>query len=167
MSEFKPIGVWKFTKSSIEGMERLNEKTKKIGIEYGSLICADWKTLKIDLSGECTGTECKILAMKEKCPKDVSKIGEFHTHPKTKVALPSQPDLIRMEQLGLIATCIGTPNAKKDEQILCFRHKYIALEPERVKARKKELEIPKISKGKISTLILKDYDTFNPKEVME
>lgn len=175
-----PIGVWKFAKQAIDTFEKLNDKSLKAGLEYGTNLCGridrEKDKFSIIASGECVGSECEIKdseRFRKRCPPDtIWSVGEFHTHPKEKKFIPSVNDLLRKEHLNLHVACIGSPSStKKEDRIKCLTSKFAALEPERIKSRTEKLE--KISKGEIgykrvmSLLLSKDYHIFNPKDYME
>lgn len=171
-----PIGIWKFTDRSIRNMKRLISKTNATGLEYGAVLEGNIIENKerigiLELGAECLGSECDIKNMRKAGP-DKYFGGEFHTHPNTEDITPSSSDLLRFDTLRLDilgnVICIGN----KEYKIKCFTHKYEALEPERIKSRKRLLE--EIDKntdlirlkyvGNVKDMIKKDYTVFGPND---
>ena len=171
-----PIGIWKFTDRAIRNMKRLMSKTKVTGLEYGAVLEGDIienneRIGILELGTECLGSECDIKNMRKASP-DKYFGGEFHTHPNTEDITPSKSDLLRFDTLRLDilgnVMCIGN----KEYKIKCFTHTYEALEPERIKTRKKLLE--KMNKnnglirikhfGNTKDIIKKDYTVFSPND---
>lgn len=69
--------------------EELNDSNKD-GNEQGFFICSNAKNMK-DMNNENTITTERVIGSKEsvdkeesKCPKDLQRIGNFHTHPPFK-----------------------------------------------------------------------------------
>ena len=147
-----PIGVFKFSKSAVNAMKDLTQKTKQTKLEHGGMLCADLKNRKITLDNVCTGTECKIM-IEGKCPNDKYYAGIFHTHPETASLLPSAKDLTITEMTGTYVDCIGAPSARKKSKLQCYTFKFEALTPERIKQRRKLLkELYDIEKKKTKTI---------------
>lgn len=163
------IEGWRFTDRAIKEMKRLNQKTKTVGIEYGSLLCGDIITKKIDLSGECTGTECKVELKRARCPKGKIELGTFHTHPDQKVPQFSPPDI---SYQGFY--CLGVSDAtEENKKLTCIVNKKESLEHERLDRRIYELELLQIKSlveekylyvRDLEEIIEDDYHKFNPEK---
>jgi hypothetical protein len=164
------MGGWRFTSRSIKQMKKLNQKTKTIDTEYGSILCGDNKTKKIDLFSECIGTECNIRFVGRKCPKDKTELGNFHTHPRNVIAYFSDTDIIGEDKIN----CLGTPNAEKEnEKLVCIVPTKESLKHEISERRMDELvisQLTRIAEDKygyvrdLEEIIEDDYHRFNPEK---
>ena len=183
MSNECPLGIWRFTDRSIRNMNRLVDKTRMIGIEYGAIIEGELtengeKRHVLNIGTECTGSECTVELSKT-TKKDY--IGEFHTHPSGS-AKPSPADLRRFESIGNVI-CIGAPQNRQSvnqpklitgqNKINCYNRRFSTYGPELAKRRTEILNeiIQNIERHKVFTeddrrrrdmILQNDFNEFSP-----
>ncbi len=166
----KAMRGWTFTEKAIKDMRRLNEATRKNGKEHGALLCGDHKTLKVDLLNECMGNECSIEIKKlGKCPKEKAEVGMFHTHPGDDKAVLGIRDINYATQFYF--DCVGAPEAKKGEDLMCLTLKEKFQKVENSERRINEFELYINNRNLLERyksirhpidIIKEEYHVFNP-----
>lgn len=129
------IQEWRFSKDSIDDMNKITDKTKII--ERGGVLCGNKEDKKINVISECKGDRCSVeTGSSEECTKrNLTPLGNFHTHPgNIEKTLPSISDLGFQSKYGALM-CIGAPKAKED-RLICIKQKGLSKEDEICRNRK-------------------------------